>query len=247
MGKENFLKLLKIIGKIISWALFVILIIAAIFLIYYYIATRIYAKKGPGYEPKFSIYTIISPSMTPTINTYDTIINVRVDDAKDVHVGDVITFISTSLASPGITITHRVVGITADEKGNICYKTKGDYNPIEDQACAKYSNLIGKVIFKIPQLGRVQFFLAKTEGWLLCILIPAIIIVVRDVMRIIKLVTIKDTVAKVDDKKDAEKKKKEAERKKELKRKLLKENDKSKDYYHEEEVKTIDKRKNKKN
>ena len=58
----SFGKIMKIIGKVISWALFIILLMVAAFLIYYYIATRIYAAKGPGYEPKFSIYTIVSPS-----------------------------------------------------------------------------------------------------------------------------------------------------------------------------------------
>ena len=238
------LDVFKIIGKVISWALFIILLIAAIFLIYYYIATKIYAAKGPGYEPKFSIYTIISPSMTPVINTYDTIINVRVDKPEDIAVNDVITFISTSVLNPGTTITHRVIGITKDEKGNVCYQTKGDFNNVEDQACAKYSNVIGKVILKIPQLGRLQFFLASKAGWLLCILIPAIIIIVRDIMRIIKLTSIKKTTTKIETKKvDYAKQKAEAERKKELKRKLLKENAENKEYYKKQEIKEIDKRK----
>ena len=46
-------KLINIISKIVSWAIFVILMIAAVFLLYYFVATKIYAAKGPGYEPKF--------------------------------------------------------------------------------------------------------------------------------------------------------------------------------------------------
>ena len=89
-------KALEIVGKVISWAVFVILLIAAIFLFYYFIATKIYAAKGPGYEPKFSIYTIISGSMEPKIKVYDTVINVRVNDPSEIKKGDVITFISSS-------------------------------------------------------------------------------------------------------------------------------------------------------
>ncbi len=245
--KTSFGKAIKIVGKVLSWALFLILLVAAAFLIYYYVATKIYTAKGPGYEPKYSIYTIISGSMTPTIKVYDTIINERVDDANDIQVGDVITFVSTSLLTPGTTITHRVVGITEDSDGNTCFRTKGDYNGAEDQSCAKFQNVIGRVILKIPQLGRIQFFLASRAGWLLCILLPALYIIGRDIMRIFKLTSIKNTTEIISvKKKDPKKAKMEEERKKELKRKLLKEEVDNKDYYKEPEIKEIDKNNKKK-
>lgn len=253
MKKDGFSagKILKIIGKILSWALFVVLLIAAVFLLYYFIATKIYAAKGSGYEPKFSIYTIASGSMEPKIMTLDAIVNVRVDSPNDIKVGDIITFVSTSLLSPGKTITHRVIAITKDENGNVCYQTKGDANDIADQACAKYQNIIGKVLFKIPQLGRLQKVLASKGGWLIFILVPALYIIGRDILRLTKLSNIKSTATKMseNDKKDPKKEKAEALRKAELKRKLLKENDHNNqvEYYKEPDIKTIDKRGNNKN
>ena len=115
-------KIFKVISKILSWALFVVLLIAAVFLLYYFIATKIYAAKGSGYEPKFSIYTIASGSMEPKIKVYDAIVNIKANNPNDIEVGDVITFVSTSLLSPGKTITHRVIAITQDEEGKICYQ-----------------------------------------------------------------------------------------------------------------------------
>ena len=239
-------KVFKMITKVLSWVLFAILSIAALFLLYYFISTKIYAAKGPGYEPKFSIYTIASGSMTPTIKVYDTIINVKVNKPEDLEVGDVITFISTSLLTPGTTITHRIIGISTDENGVVCYQTKGDFNPIADQSCAKFHNIIGKVVFKIPQLGRVQYFLASRAGWLFCILIPALFIISKDVLKITKLSGIKSTAEKItaDKKKDPKKEKEEQKRKEELKQKLKLE-DNSQEYEEEIIVKTIDKRKNK--
>ncbi len=242
-GNDSLKKGLVIIGKVISWAIFFILLLAAAFLIYYYVATKIYAKKGAGYEPKFSIYTIVSWSMTPTIKVYDTIINMKVDNPEDIKVGDVITFRSTSLATPGTTITHRVVSITEDSDGKVCYRTKGDFNNIEDQACAKFNNVIGKVILKIPQLGRIQFFLASKVGWILCILVPAMYIIIRDILKITKLTTIKNTATKMSEKKsDPNKTAKEEARKRELKKKLLIE-DKDSEYYKNPEIKVIEKKK----
>lgn len=246
MKKRDFSwnNIFKIIGKILSWSLFVVLMIAAVFLLYYFIATKIYAAKGKGYEPKLSIYTIVSPSMTPTIKVYDAIINVRVDKPEDIKKGDVITFISTSLLTPGTTITHRVIGITEDSDGNVCYQTKGDYNSVADQSCAKFSNVIGKVIFRVPQLGRVQFFLASKAGWLVCILVPALVIICRDVLRITKLSSIKNSVDKMEakNKKDSKKIKLENVRKQELKRKLLKKDSNDTKYYKEPQIRVIEKK-----
>lgn len=250
MKKDSFSlsKILKIIGKVLSWALFVILLIAAAFLLYYFVATKIYASKGPGYEPKYSIYMIASGSMTPTIKVYDVIINEKVDNPNEIAVGDVITFISSNVLNSGTTVTHRVIAITNDEDGNICYKTQGDFNPVADSTCAKFSNVIGKVILKIPQLGRVQVFLASKAGWLLCILIPALYIIIRDILKITKLATIKSTTTKMNEKKKVDPKKQQAEklRKEELKRRLLKE-ESTYDYYKEPVVKEIDKKTNSNN
>ena len=240
-------KIIHIFFKIISWVLFVILLLIAIFLLYYYIANKIYVSKGTGYEPKFSIYTIATGSMTPNINQFDAVINMRVDDPKDLKVGDVITFRSSSPTSIGMTITHRIKAITEDDEGNACYVTKGDANPVEDELCAKYNNVIGKVIIRISGLGHVQRFLASGVGWLLFILIPALVIIGRDILRLTRLSSIKDTANKMSTKKkDLKKEASEKKRKDEIKRKLLSENKGPKEYYKEPTIKVIEKNKNKK-
>ena len=72
------------------------------------------------------------------------------------------------------------------------YRVKGDANANADDEKVLPSNVIGKVLFKIPQLGKVQFFLASKKGWLIAILIPSIIIVIYDVYKLIKLILLKD-------------------------------------------------------
>ena len=244
--KISWHKIVHIIFKILSWALFIILLLIAIFLIYYYIANKRYVSKGAGYEPKFSIYTIATGSMVPNINVYDAVINMRVDNPNDLKVGDVITFRSSSPTSVGMTITHRIKAITEDYEGNICFVTKGDANPVEDESCAKYSNVIGKVIIRIPGLGHIQRFLASGVGWLLFILIPALVIIGRDIMKLTRLSSIKNSADKMSEKKKTNPKKAAAERKRkeQIKRNLLKENNGIKEYYHEPTIKVIEKRKN---
>ena len=179
----SFRDTLRVISTIISWTIFTILVICVIFLTYCFISTRIYATKGDNYEPKVSLYTIVSPSMTPNINVYDVIVNLKVNKPDDIKIGDVITFISTNPETTGMTITHRVISIVKDTDGNYTYKTKGDFSLVEDSGFVNFNNIIGRVAFRIPKLGRVQFFLAEKMHWLLVILIPALYILVRGALQ----------------------------------------------------------------
>ena len=183
----NLKGLLKYIATVVSWTMFVLLVIVGILLLYYYISVRLYATKGEDYEPKFSVYTIVSGSMEPTINLYDVIINTKVDDINDIKVNDVITFISTWNVTKGMTITHRVVGTKTLDDGSTCLITRGDNNTQEDATCVTKSNIIGLTKAVIPGLGKIQFFLSSKFGWLCLIIIPALYIIVKDVIRIIKM------------------------------------------------------------
>ena len=171
------------INKICSYSCITILVIIGIFFADYFVESSMAKSKGQSYTPRFSLYTIISPSMVPNINVYDTVFAGKVTDYSSVKVGDVITFISTSTISYGKTVTHRVTKIVETTDGYEYY-TKGDANMFEDGSTVKSSNIIGRVIFKIPQLGRIQFFLTSTTGWLLCILLPALIIIIFDVIKL---------------------------------------------------------------
>ena len=121
--------------------------------------------------------------MTPNINVYDVIVNTKVDKPEDIKINDVITFISTNPETDGMTITHRVISIVKDAEGNYTYETKGDFALVQDSGSVKFSNIIGRVAFRIPKLGRVQFFLAEKMHWLLVILIPALYIIVRCILQ----------------------------------------------------------------
>ncbi len=192
-SRYNFKGLFKYISTVISWTIFVLLIIIGILLFYYFISVRLYATKGQKYEPQFSVYTIVSQSMEPTINVYDVIINTKVKNIDDVKENDVITFISTWEVTYGMTITHRVVGTKTLDDGSTCLITRGDNNTQEDQSCVKKENLIGVVKAVVPGLGRIQAFLSSSLGWLLVILLPALYIIIKDIIKIIKLAKNKDS------------------------------------------------------
>ena len=210
---------LKFVSTVLSWVLFIILIFVAVVLLYYYVTTRVYSKKNPSYRPAFGLYTIVSPSMEKTLLVYDVIVNVRVNDPNDIKVGDIITFISSSASSQGMTITHRVISIDEDENGNKLYQTKGDNNNGPDPRPASYENVIGKVIFKIPQLGRLQAILTTKGGWLIIVVIPAFLIILSDILKLLRLQGAQKEIQNVQ-RIDDEKVNREIENKKEIEERL---------------------------
>lgn len=224
-AKENYSGLkgvFKFFARIVSWTALVLLILIALFLAYYTISTRVYSSKGEKYEPFVSLYTIVSGSMEPNIKVYDVVISKKVNSPKDIKVGDVITFISTSSISKGMTITHRVIEVVETDKG-VAYRTKGDNNLSPDTMPAEYNNVIGKVILRIPQLGRVQSFIGTQSGWLIIIVIPALIIIISDILKIFKLTGVKNKIEKIDEDNQRiknERAKREELRKQDIKKRL---------------------------
>ena len=216
---NRFKEVCKFISTVLSWTFFVLLLIIAGLLLYYFISTKIYASKGDNYKPAFGLYTIVSPSMEPNLKIYDVIVDTNVNSPDDIKEGDIITFISTSSLSKGMTITHRVIKIEdTPDKGRVYY-TKGDNNLSPDARPAEYQNILGKVILKIPQLGRVQSFLATKGGWLVVVVIPALIIIIKDVLKLFKLKNINDSVNEIN-KKEEEQKIEEEKKKQEIKENL---------------------------
>ena len=189
-------KFLQAINKILKWLstlILVILVMIGIVLIGIFISGKVAQSKGK--TPPISLYTIISPSMTPNIKVYDVVV-FKTTDTSALQVGDVISFYSNNVYFDGKPITHRIVKKYNTEEG-ISYRTKGDANAVVDNDYVYEQNIVGKVIFKIPALGRVQFFLASQGGWFIAILIPALAVISYDIVKIAKLIAIKNKINRI--------------------------------------------------
>lgn len=198
--------LFKLVSRFLSVICSIILVILLIIgaaMFYFNMKIKAYEKKGVEYSAPFGLYTIISGSMEPNVDIYDVVIAVDEDISK-IKVGDIITFISTWDLNYGMTVTHRVVGISKTSTGEIQLSTKGDNNQTADGGIVTQSNLIGKVVGRLPQVGRLQFFLATKAGWFFVVFIPAVIIIIVDSMKIFKLYVLKGQINKVKPPKEAQ-------------------------------------------
>ena len=179
----------KTFYTIISYTIIMVLMIIAAFFIFYVVSGKIAEREGK--TPPFGLYTIISPSMTPNIKVYD-VVFVKKANVEELKEHDVITFYSTNSFFGGTPITHRIVEILEVPDRGKMFRVKGDANEIADDEKVYPSNIIGKVMFKIPQLGKLQFFLTTKGGWLVVILIPALIIVGYDIFKLVRLIKLKN-------------------------------------------------------
>lgn len=140
-------------------------------------------RSGNYKNPLFNGYIIISQSMVPTIKINDAIIVKREADQR-YTIGDIISFFSTEYDRNGIVVTHRIIDKTFVRDKKSLYSTKGDNNSVADKDMIPTDSIYGKVLFIIPKLGYVQKFLSSPINFICCIIIPALVIIVLDFIRV---------------------------------------------------------------
>lgn len=137
-------------------------------------------------SPLFGAYVIVTPSMVPTIKIDDGIVIKRVDNDK-YNVGDIITFNSNDTNYEGLAVTHRIVEKHNLDKEKSVYTTKGDNNKVIDPVSVKTDAIYGRVLFKVPQVGKVREFFSHPANYLMCLLVPAVIFILYDMTKIFVL------------------------------------------------------------
>lgn len=137
---------MKIISRIIKKILLSALLILAVF----FVGLRV-----TGFKP----YNIETQSMEPDypVNTLIYVKEVSFDDLSE---GDVITYVNQS----GTAVTHRIVAIDTNDRS---VRTKGDANEFEDIMDVNEENIVGKVYFGIPLIGKLSGAVTRTAETLL--------------------------------------------------------------------------------
>ena len=191
--KDN---ILKYIVSVISYAIFIFLILLGGTLLLYVGDIKLRAAKGDYSAPVFNAYVVLSGSMLPTIKIKDVVVTKKIPE-EELEVGDIITFISPDQRFGGISVTHRIIDKIYDESDGIYkYRTQGDNNNIADSVPVPNSNILGKVIFKIPRLGYIQDILSSKGGLIILVLIPCLSILSYDIMKILKRIGRKSKIIK---------------------------------------------------
>lgn len=123
---------------------------------------------------------VLTDSMYPEIKSGDLII-CHTADAEQIAVGDVIAFFDPAGNGTSV-VTHRVIEIT-QEDGTLAWRTQGDANNVADSALVPAKNLVGIYHSRIAGAGNVAMFMQTTQGLILCVLCPIIVLVGYDIIR----------------------------------------------------------------
>ncbi len=136
----------------------------------------------------YSFLIVRSGSMEPSISTGDLIVT---KPFKDYEVGDIISFGRQNKTND--SVTHRIYSSTVIN-GEINYTTKGDANNAPDKKSVLKQDIDGGVIVTIPWVGYVVDFARKPLGFILLIILPALLVVFDEVRKIIKMIKKKDAI-----------------------------------------------------
>ncbi len=132
----------------------------------------------------YSIMSVLTGSMEPNYNVGDIVI-IKKTNTDELKVKDVITFYSNDPDMQDQIVTHRINDIT-EENGQRLFETKGDNNEIADIEKISENDIIGKVRFRIPYVGKATTFLQTNRtAFFLIVILPMLVIMALEVKDII--------------------------------------------------------------
>ena len=100
---------------------------------------------------------------------------------------EVITFISRNNASFGETVTHAIRRKAVESDGTRGFITYGANTGADDESVVEYGDIVGKYVGHIPMLGRFFLFLKTTPGYIVCIFVPIVLLILYNGTNVIRL------------------------------------------------------------
>lgn len=135
----------------------------------------------------FKFFIVTSDSMADTdFDAGDIAISKNVDP-KTLKEGDIITFLSQDPDNFGEVITHKIRRLTTDANGRPGFVTYGTTTDTDDRTVVTHEYVVGQYVGRIPKVGSFFMFLKTTPGYILCILIPFLLLILSQGLNCIRL------------------------------------------------------------
>jgi signal peptidase len=133
-----------------------------------------------AYGIPVKLCSVVGHSMEPTSTPEDLLVLESVMTGE-LKVGDIIAFRPHKAGeTTSLPIAHRIVEI--DPAGN--FRVKGDNLAREDPYTVTPGDVLGRVAFTIPHAGTVMRVARSPVGYLILILLPAIILISDELKKI---------------------------------------------------------------
>lgn len=135
----------------------------------------------------YRAFIVFSDSMSATDFNAGDLILVKEVDPSTLQAGDIISYQSTSTENYGEIITHKIRELTTDEEGNPGFITYGTTTGEDDQNVVAYSFVVGKYTARLPGVGKFFQFLKTTPGYIVCIFLPFLLLILMQGVSSIRL------------------------------------------------------------
>lgn len=175
-------KALKITGNVLTVAVAILVVIMTVLTVF----SMVFNRDGTASVFGVQAYVVQSDSMTPEFAAGDVIFSEEVNP-EELVAGDIITFISRDSASYGQTITHCIREVTT-HNGELAFITYGIATGVDDGTPAAASDVLGRYAFRIAGLGSFFEFLKSVPGYIVCILLPFLVIIGLQIANIVSAV-----------------------------------------------------------
>lgn len=177
------MKKLKAVRTILIWTLAVI---AGAMMIFTIVSVSTFDQSDRslfGYKA----YVVLSDSMKKTDFDAGDLVLIREVDPASLQEGDIVAYISQNTANFGQTVTHKIRCLTTDVNGDPGFITYGTTTGVDDELVVTYPYVLGKYEGRLPNVGRFFLFLKTTPGYLVCILLPFLALILAESIRCICL------------------------------------------------------------
>ena len=115
------------------------------------------------------------------------LIFVKEIDPSTLQEGDIITYLSQNTESFGEAITHKIRSLTIDAEGNPGFITYGTTTGTDDETIVTYPYVLGKYESHIPNLGSFFDFMKTTPGYIVCIFVPFMLLILYQGVKFFRL------------------------------------------------------------
>ena len=186
-------KILNIALKVVTW----LLVAFTVFMMIFTIVTVTTVDKNDRSIFGLKFYIVQTDSMSLSdknadldvhFNAGDIVIIKNVKDPRALEAGDIIAFMSTNSVSYGETVTHMIREVKTTEDGKLIgYVTYGTNTGTDDEALVEPEYILGAYTGKLPGVGRFFAFVKSTPGYIVCILVPFLLLILYNGVNVIRL------------------------------------------------------------
>ena len=185
-------KILNIAEKVLSW----ILVAFTVCMVIFTIITVTTVDKDDQNIFGYQFRIVLSDSMSKSENNKDMKVHFSAGDIiivdmlepeekRKLQEGDIVTF--WSYEHNGF-VTHMIRSVEKDSNGRLKgYVTFGTNTGVNDEALLEPDWATATYVGKIPFIGHFFSFLKTTPGYIICILIPFLLLILYNLANVIKL------------------------------------------------------------